>query len=201
MSITPNEAALEEFYDQISEELYPEHKDRAITEFTTDRLQSFYLENQKVMRPAVDAIQEGRKLQKGQHYSAALVFFVSAIEILLKTTLLKPVIYGLIHNEALAEIIVKSFLNQSGFKRYEKLMSKIFQELAVTWYRSPGELVAFARLDQDKRNKIIHQGLKYGPAEAELSRLVAVAVFESIVKPVLLSMELTVEEHGKIIAI
>ena len=120
MSMTPSDAAWEEFYDKMSEELYQEHKDQAINEFTEEQLQSFYLENQNLMRPAVDAIQEGKKLQEDQYFSAALVFFVSAIEILLKTTLLKPVIYGLIHNEVLAEVIAENFLKQSGLDRYKK---------------------------------------------------------------------------------
>jgi len=39
MSMTPSDAAWEEFYDKMSEELYQEHKDQAINEFTEERLQ------------------------------------------------------------------------------------------------------------------------------------------------------------------
>lgn len=207
MSMTPSDAAWEEFYDKMSEELYPEHKDQAIDEFTTDRLQSFYLKNPKVMRPAVEAIREGKELQAGEHYSAALIFFVSAIEILFKTTLLKPVIYGLIHNEELAEVVVKNFLNQSGFARYENLMSKIFQGLSnvnlsvVKRESSDKTLMIECKDFQNVRNGIIHQGLKIGSEDAELSRLVAVAVFDLIVQPVLSSMDLQVVEHGEIVRI
>lgn len=87
-----SEAGWNELYNQMSSELYPEHKDQAITEFTKDRLQSYYLKNPNVMRPAVDAIQHGKKLQKDGYNSAALIFFVSAVEILLKATLLKPIV-------------------------------------------------------------------------------------------------------------
>jgi len=34
---TPEEYAMEEFYDQISKELYPEHKEQAIEEFTDEK--------------------------------------------------------------------------------------------------------------------------------------------------------------------
>ncbi len=47
------------------------------------------------MRPAVDAIQQGKQLQANKYRSAAQVFFMSAVEILLKATLLRPVICGL----------------------------------------------------------------------------------------------------------
>jgi len=56
---TPEEYAMEGFYDQISRELYPDHKEQAIEEFTEEKLKSYYQKNSKVMRPAVDAIQEG----------------------------------------------------------------------------------------------------------------------------------------------
>lgn len=207
MSYDETDAAWDEFYDKISEELYPEHKDQAITEFTKERLQSFYLKNPKVMRPAVDAIQEGKRLQENGHHSASLVFFVSAIEILLKATLLKPVIYGLVHNEALAEIIVKNTLGQSGFSRYEGLLSKIFQEHAgvklssVNRESSIKPLLTECKEMQDMRNKIIHQGSQCSTDEAELSKLVVAAVFESIVRPVLYSIGLTVVERGEIHAV
>lgn len=48
------EAAKDEFIEEIS--------NQAISEFTNERLRSFYEQNPNVMRPAVDALQEGKKL-------------------------------------------------------------------------------------------------------------------------------------------
>jgi hypothetical protein len=62
--------------------------------------QSYYIDHSWVMRPAVEAIQEGGRLQANNHSSAAVVFFVSAIELLLKATLLKPVVHGLVQRRA-----------------------------------------------------------------------------------------------------
>ncbi len=204
MSYDQSDADWDEFYDRMSEELYPDHRDQAITEFTEERLKSYYLKNLSVMRPAVDAIQEGRKLQANDHHSAALVFFVSAIEILLKATLLKPIVSGLIHNEALSEIIVKDTLGQTGFSRYEALLAKIFYELSgvdlptVSREDSSLSILKECTAIQKKRNKIIHQGESCTAEEAESSRCVAVAVYELIVRRVLSSVHLTVGEHGSI---
>ncbi|WP_169709471.1 hypothetical protein [Deferrisoma camini] len=55
MSYDEQDAAMDEFYDQISKELYPEHKEQAIEEFTQEKLKSYYLQNPGVMRPAVEA--------------------------------------------------------------------------------------------------------------------------------------------------
>ncbi len=75
-------------------------------------------------------------------------------------------------------------------------------ELSSVNRKSSGKsLLGECRDIQDIRNKIIHQGLQCSADEAELSRLVAIGVFETIVRPVLYSIDLTVVEHGEINAI
>ena len=100
MSYDSLDSVLDEMYDQISRDLYPEHKAQAISEFTAERLRSFYVANPQVIRPAIDAIQEGKRLATGGHSAAAIVFFVTAIKILLKANLLKPVVPGLVNTTA-----------------------------------------------------------------------------------------------------
>jgi len=129
MTYHPQDEARDEMYYQIRQEIYPDHKAQAIEEFTAERLRSFYIANSTVMRPAVESLQEGRKLQETGHYAAAVVFFVTAIELLLKATLLKPVVHGLVHNEGLANVIVQQSLGQTGFDRYTGLLERLFAEL------------------------------------------------------------------------
>ena len=204
MSYDEHDAALDEFYDQISKELYPDHKEQAISEFTEERLRSFYAKCPFVMRPAVDSLQQGKRLLSLEQEAPALVFFVSAIELLLKATLLKPVVYGLVHHEALAEIIVRHTLGQSGFDRYEGLLSQLFLGLAEMSIKdikregSEERLLDECKKLQKIRNDIIHKGEKCSRSDAELAREVSVAVFELIVRPMLNSLGLTVIEKGEI---
>jgi len=207
MSYDETDAARDELYEVLLRELYEEDKREAIAAFTNDRLKSFYVRRPHVMRPAVDAIQEGKWQQSNQRHSAALIFHVSAIELLLKATLLKPVIYGLVHNEALAEVVVQHTLGQTGFDRYKRLLAELFRTLAKV------DLDAIKREGQSKklleecnalhsaRNKVIHQGARSTPEEAETAGLVAVAVFDMIVRPMLYSLGLTVIEKGAIVAV
>ena len=204
MTYDPHDEARDAMYEAIADELYPDHKAQAITEFTSERLQSYYAAHPKVMRPAVDAIQEGRKLQANGHSSAAVVFFVTAIELLLKATLLKPVVHGLVHNEALAEVIVQQALGQPGFDRYSKLLAKLFVELVgldittVLRTGAPETLLAECTKQQALRNTIIHQGVSVAAEQAELARQVSVAVYEMVVHPMLAELGLQVIEHGEI---
>ena len=52
------------------------------------------------------------------------MFCVTTVELLLKATLLQPIVYGLVHNDGLAEIIVKYALGETGFDRYRNLLSR-----------------------------------------------------------------------------
>ena len=205
MSYDEQDAAMDEFYDQISKELYPEHKEQAIEEFTQEKLKSYYLQNPGVMRPAVEAIEEGNWQLGQKRYSPALVFYVTAIELLLKATLLRPVLYGLIHNEGLAEIMIKHILGQTGVERYENLLAQLFDNLAdidvknISREGTKTKLFVECRELQRVRNNVIHQGQSCAEKDAEKGKLVSVAVFEQIVRPMLYSLGLTVIEKGRIV--
>ncbi len=198
------DAARDEMYESLSEEMYPQHREQAVVEFTSERLRSFYSSNPWVMRPAVEAIQEGQRLLKNGHQAAALVFFVTAIEVLLKATLLKPVVHGLVHNEGLANAIVEQALGQAGFARYTGLLAKLFTELldiditAIKIAGSSEKLLAECASLQKERNAIVHQGAGIATGRAERGLRVASAVFELIVHPMLAQLELHAVENGEI---
>ena len=91
MSYHDDDYKWDELWDQMSIELYPEHKEQAIDEFTTERLQSFYLKNPNILAPGIHMYGKARELLEN-HPSAAFVFATSAIELFLKASLLKPVV-------------------------------------------------------------------------------------------------------------
>lgn len=205
MSYDESDAARDEFYETLRRELYDELRDEAVAEFSEERLRSFYMKNPDVMRPALEAMREGKWQQDNQRHSAAVVFHVSAIELLLKATVLKPVVYGLVHNEALAEVIVQHTLAQSGFDRYARLLAELFKTLAAIDIgrimrdgRKP--LLDECRALQETRNGVVHRGALATAEEAEAASLVAAAVFEKIVDPMLRSLGLTVLSPGVIVA-
>jgi hypothetical protein len=204
MSYDPHDAALDEMYDRIGQELYADHKAQAIEEFTAERLRSFYLKNPEVMRPALVAFKEARSLHESKHYAAALVFSVTSIELFLKATLLKPVVYGLIHNDALSDIIVQYALGQSGFDRYRSLLTKLFSDIAeIDLNEIKREGASKSLLDealdvQKTRNKVIHQGAVCEETESALAKEIAKLVFGRIVVQMFDALGLDVHEKSLI---
>lgn len=204
MSYDATDAAIDEMYARISEELYPEHKEQAVSEFTADRLRSYYLSNPMVMRPAVDTLQEVRVLRANGHHAAVVVFCATAIELFLKATVLQPIVHGLVHSIGLADVIVKYAVGQTGFDRYRDLLSRLFHELAgidlakVAREGTKSALIDESRKLQELRNDIIHKGTSCDAAAADLAMDVAVAVYQSIVVPMLGTLGLTVVSKGRI---
>ena len=198
------DAAWDQMWDQMSVELYPEHKEQAIEEFTTERLQSFYLRNPDILTPGIGMYIEARKLEKN-HPLASYVFATSAIELFLKSSLLKPVVYGLVHNESLSEIIVETAFSSSGFERYKKLLSGLFSELVgidIKKIKSVGSdrvLLQEASDVQAKRNKIIHQGIVVDGSDAKFAIGVAYGVLHKIINPLLLSIGLWMDKNGTVL--
>lgn len=204
MSYDDDDYKWDQFYDTMSEELYPQHKELAIEEFTTERLQSFYLKNPYILIPGVNMYAEARELVEN-HPTASFVLATSAIELFLKASLLKPVVYGLVHNESLANIIVKEALGASGFKRYKKLLSGIFNELVdidinkVKRIGSDKFLLTEASGVQTKRNEIIHQGKFVSKSEANFAIEVAYGILHDIINPMLLSIGLWKDKNSTVL--
>ena len=204
MSYDEHDAALDAMYEQIGRELYPDHKVQAIGEFAAERLRSYYVANPRVMRPAVESLQEGKRLAEARHYAAAVVFFTSAVELFLKTTLLKPVVHGLIHSDGLADIVVQHALGQTGFDRYTDLLARLFAQYAsieiktISRTEADEPLLVECTALQRLRNQIIHQGATCTEVQASKALLVSVAVYDLIVVPMLFAIGLTVIEEGAI---
>ena len=114
----------EDRYDEWLGELYEEHAEQAICDFKVERLRSFYLQHPEAAAGPHRALCEGRALLV-EHPTASFIFSAIAIETLLKGTLLRPIVYGLVHDEAAAHLVVEVALAGRGVSRYAKLLIQI----------------------------------------------------------------------------
>src|ERR1039458_3061309 len=118
MSDNFEDAEREDFYSRMygqfgpqwaeehDEELYRQHYEDAVKEFTAERLQSYYITHPTLAEPANGILRDAQSLTQSNR-RAALVFAVIAIELAIKTVLLKPIVFGLVHMEGLARFITE----------------------------------------------------------------------------------------------
>ena len=199
MSYTEADAAMDAFYEQISQELYPEHKEQAIDEFIEERMHSYYLSNPNIIQAPIDSYLNASELSDISP-RGALVMYTTAVELFLKSVLLKPVLFGMINNENVAKLIVDSSVGQAGFNRYKKLLNSLCLcvaniKLSDIQGTSGKPILDEAEEIQEVRNRVLHQGYNASVDEMEKAKNIAFLIFEDVVLPVLQNMKLELAEE------
>ncbi len=176
------DAEMDYFYDRVSK----------------DRMQSYFMENPTIISPAIQSSENAAHLFKVSP-SSALVMLTTSIEIHLKSVLLKPMLYGMIHNAKVAETIVDLCLQQSGFARYNDLLIE-FCDIAGGIDLKPNKDMQKSILGESVdvykiRNKVLHQGYKVTEKELEKAKNIADRVLSEVVKPVLNNLGFVVKSN------
>jgi hypothetical protein len=129
--------------------------------------------------------------------------YTTAIELFLKSVLLKPVLFGMIHNKNIANLIVDSTTSQSGFSRYNKLLSTLCLHAAGTKLEdikgmNGKPILVEAEEVQKIRNRVVHQGYMASVEEMGKARNIASLILTEVVEPVLNNMNLAIgKRNGK----
>jgi hypothetical protein len=197
--MTPDEAEYEEFMDR----LYEEHKEQAIEEFTEELLRSYYAGHKLLAKPAFDALIEARNLMNTS-ITAALVFSAIAMEVALKETLLKPIVYGLVHATSVASLVTDVVMKHRSMYRYKDLLLQILREqggVDLQSYKRPSASKPIwdeVEKVQDKRNKILHTAQKASEDEAYFALAVASTIMETLFPSVVTRMGLHLHDGYRI---
>ncbi len=196
MSMTEYEATIENFYERISDELYPNHKEQAVDEFIEERMYSYYIANPNIIQAPLDCYHHANDLLQVSP-QCALIMYTTSIELYLKSVLLKPILYGMIHNESIANMIVDSSIGQTGFSRYNKLLSTLcFHAADIKLSEIKGmdnkPILTEAEEVQKIRNRVVHQGYRATVKEMGKARNIANLILLEVVEPVLNNMNLVI---------
>ena len=189
--------------EQMYADLYDEFKEHAIEEFTIARLKSYYLKNRLLAKPAADFLAEARNLVTIDA-TAGFLFSAIAIEAGLKSTLLKPLVYGLVHASSIAELIANLTLSHTGMVRFRDLLFRILKEhgkVDLDDYKRPESNDIFwqeIRDVQNLRNKVMHRAEKVSRVQADLSVCVGSVILETIFPLVLKEMDLHIHDGYRI---
>lgn len=197
--MTPDEVQYEDYMDQ----LYEEHKEQAIQEFIDKRLQSYYSDHRLLAKPALGALTEAKNLVHANATSAFL-FSAIAVEVGLRETLVKPIVFGLVHTLSVASLITDLVLSRSGWTKYKHLLLQILRQ------HTDVDLYAYKRPDsrrpiwdeiadvKKKRDLIMHQAQTATTDEAGLAIGVASTIMENLFPTVVAKMGMHLHEGFRI---
>lgn len=209
------EAAEEEFYGRLYDELGPQwaenngfgpyevHYQEAIKEFTAERLKSYYVANPNLAAPALDTLVEAQSLLSS-HPRASLVIATTAMELAVKTVLLKPIVFGLVHIGGLAGFITELATKHTGMERFQNLLTAILAQFGgvdlKTFTRSGSVKTLWKEMEdvQTIRNGAIHRGDTVSIANANLAVAVASTLLKELFPQVLSRLDLHLHEPGRV---
>ena len=194
------EEAMSEYY----EELYlSEFKERAIDEFTEERLRSYYIDHPDLIISALNALTEAKKVETTSPTSSILLAAIS-IELGFKIGILKPIVFGFVHSEAAAEAISNITIKQTGIDRFKNLLITLLNDISSV------DISKFTRNGITKplwderseiqilRNKISHQGKIFTLVESNFAISVAESVLYELLPAILTSINLDII-NGRIV--
>lgn len=181
MSTTLEDALEEEAYARMVDDVISAHKDDIISDFVSERMKSYYLNNPHLTAPAEAAIEEAYKLIDVSP-TASLVFSSSAIEITLRDVLLKPIAAGMVHDEDTGPLIADLVIEH---RHFTKLLFNILENYGLNLKQDtrPGSgKNLWSEMEEIKtlRNKILHQGEKATLEMATLSLEISVALLHRL---------------------
>jgi len=185
-------------YEQWLADLYAEHSKEANKEFIVERLQSYYLKHPLLASAPFGSLTESRVLL-AKHPSAALVFGSTAVEVGLKVVLLKPIVYGLVHDASAADLITDLAVSHGGDK-YRDLLFHILAKFGgvdlLEFRRASSEKALWEEIQivQKRRNTVLHRAELASNEEAEQSVAVASVVLEELFPAVVTNLGLHL--HG-----
>ncbi|WP_435235013.1 hypothetical protein ACR30L_14785 [Psychromonas sp. PT13] len=186
--------------DEVMSEYYQElclseFQERAIDEFTAERLSSYYVENSNLLVDSFRALEEAQKVSSLSPTSGLIMAAIS-IEIALKIGLLKPIVFGFVHSEAVAESISNAVVKQTGIDRFKTLLVTLLKEIShvdiVTYKRSGTKLSLWDERGevQKRRNMISHKGSLSSSQDCQFAIDVAEAILNELLPDVLTSLNL-----------
>ena len=184
-------------YSDFAKEVLAGHDDlygEVIDQFTSERLQSYYVSNPRVAERALWALGQARSLLTS-HPAACLVLAVTASEVGLKSGLLKPILHGLVHDDAMAVIIAELVPEQRNDK-FQTLLFGILKEYGGvdlrTFKRSGASMTLWEEMQgiQKLRNGVVHRAEAIIPADAQKAVHIAAVIVERLFPAVIAKLGL-----------
>ncbi|ELA9359648.1 hypothetical protein QTV39_000021 [Vibrio parahaemolyticus] len=188
--------------EELREELYEEHREQAIEEFIFERMQSYYWQNPELAVNAVKFLSKGKNALENDP-TVSLIYTAISTEVLIKSVLLKPIVYGMVHNEYAADLISSNLLKQSGVDRFKELVFSVIDEnvdlgCSITDYKranSNDTLWQERAKVQGLRNDVMHKAVECSHEQAQRAIDIA-SEFISIIVAVIHNFDLDLSSDG-----
>jgi hypothetical protein len=173
-------------YDMHLQEQYEQELvEQNIAEFTKERLHSYFVDHPNLAAPAAEALESAKRLLPS-HPTAALVFAAIAQEVLLRDAILTPVVYGLVANEAAAQLITSHAVGTGSPTKFRKMLLELLADYGdvdlLDYKRTKEGKTLWTEITEviERRNAAVHRADTFDHSIADA----AIAISDELVSNV-----------------
>lgn len=191
------------YYEDLERTEYENWKenmqDKIIDDFIEDMTFSYFEDNEDMLLISYMAQDEAKKIIDISP-SGAILFIFTAIETAIKHAMLKPMIYGMTHNEKVADLIVEKFLKQSNFDAYITITFDLVKELInliLFNVKTTNNKIIKDEIKKlsKKRNDIIHSGKQFQKQDALDALDILDELYNKVVMKMLNHINFTIKDR------
>lgn len=165
------------FYEQHLENQYFSEKiEEEIENYKKENLKIFYLQKSHIYKKILEVRKIAQNLKEKKFLAPSFIYFNICIELIFRDLFIRPIVYGALLDEEIAEIIINKIF-KVRVSRFDKLLIYLvqrFSNLNMTKKKISGKRNLWQELKElrEIRNGIIHKGNSYH--ESDISRIESV---------------------------
>ncbi|NGZ18792.1 hypothetical protein G6Z94_15835 [Vibrio aestuarianus] len=179
-------------------EEYLSKRDDVAIRYTKDRIKEYYAEY-PYCGENLGHLVHGTVDVRNVNDMATVVLAVSALEVLIKEVILRPVISCLVNDKMISKFMCDAVIKQSGLDRFNRFVFWVFDSLfevtdnVCDFKREGAKLTIWQERSyiQKVRNEVVHKGTACSKSDAELA-MALLNEFELLYRNVLLCLGLTI---------
>ena len=187
MSCTPEDAEYEIGLDL----LYDDFKKNYEPDLIVEKVCIFYEENEKICEIAALNLTESKELMIMKHYSASFLHSIIALEVAIKTVVLKPILFSLSSDSRACQLLFDLTFKRKSIPQIPAQYFEILREISNIDFKNKkrdGESTALyseIKKLQELRNEVVHQGIFIDSDDARKALDVASHVLDVLIPQVL----------------
>lgn len=190
-----DDAMYDNAYESEAQKAHEDLYEDIIDDFVTDTTVSYFDQNKDMLAISYIARDEANKVIAISP-SSAILFTYTAIETAIKHTILKPMIFGMTHNENVANLLVDKYMKEHNVARYTDITFNLVDTLIQFKLDSEqkaiiGEIKGLAK----QRNGVTHRGELYTKKDALDALNILNDLYDKVIMKMLNHINFTIKDE------
>lgn len=162
-----------------------------------ENIRDYFLKNNgNTCVPIIDSLEMAKNLFGEGFYTSSLIHSNIAIELIIRTMLISPILGGSIFDEVISDLVATEILSNRSISGLDRIVRFLVNEKTYIDLDNYKDMNIWQKIMNVRkiRNKVMHRGGKVDRADADLALKIVEIFFNEIVGELLKSFKLEIKE-------